>query len=69
MREVVSGNSRETFMTNLDCVPVSRACISKIQNVTSLDDFRKQPNASLQLLPKAAAERRLEAVSCKALFK
>jgi hypothetical protein len=29
------------------------------------------PNASLQLLPEAAAtqERRLEAVSCKALFK
>jgi hypothetical protein len=25
------------------------------------------PNASLQLLPEAAAERRLEAVSCKAL--
>jgi len=25
-------------------------------------------NASLQLLPKAAAQRRLEAVSCKALF-
>ena len=26
------------------------------------------PNASLQLLPEAEAERRLEAVSCKALF-
>jgi hypothetical protein len=26
------------------------------------------PNASLQLLPKAGAERTLEAVSCKALF-
>jgi len=26
------------------------------------------PNASLQLLPEAAAQRRLEAVSCKALF-
>jgi len=26
------------------------------------------PNARFQLLPKAAAERRLEAVSCKPLF-
>jgi len=26
------------------------------------------PNASLQLLPKAGAQRTLEAVSCKALF-
>jgi len=30
--------------------------------------MRMQPNASLQLLPKAAAQRRLEAVNCKALF-
>jgi hypothetical protein len=27
-----------------------------------------EPNASLQLLPKAGAQRTLEAVSCKALF-
>jgi hypothetical protein len=29
---------------------------------------RLQPNASLQLLPEARAQRTLEAVSCKALF-
>ena len=29
---------------------------------------RAEPNASLQLLPEAAAKRRLEAVSCKALL-
>ena len=30
--------------------------------------LNEMPNASLQLLPEAAAQRRLEAVSCKALF-
>ena len=57
-----------------DADPIGAYCLDYIVNIDvrlSLSILKQlRPNASLQLLPEAAAtkERRLEAVSCKALL-